>query len=217
MQGYELNQSAAKKADMGGRIEQTGKYLATIVRAELKTAGTGTEGVEFEVKTDAGATGSFSLWTRKPDGTTLRGYDLLMSMMTCCGVKSITAKQGMVKKYDHNSKEMVDQQAWIAPEMMGVRIGLLLEREVYQNSNGEDRHRLNLFAAFQHNTELVASEILDRVTAPKILPTLVARLNARGEQQPAYHKPATSAHSPKPASKPTGSYPSNGLDDDLPF
>lgn len=182
-QPYTLDQTAAKKATEGGRIDETGKYIVKIVRAEFIRAKTGTEGMEFEVETASKETAIFSIYTRKTDGTTLRGFDYLNALMVVTKSKTLTPVQQKVTKYDFDAKERREFVVTVAQELMGQTVGMLLLKEYYQTDKGDWRHRITLFCPFDAQTEMVAAEILNRQTQPKELAKLVNRLEAASAKE----------------------------------
>lgn len=181
---YILDVKAAKLANAGGRIEQTGQYDLTIVRAELiKAKNTQSDGVEFTCKTSAGESLQFTLWTISgKTGEHIGGYNQLMSIMTCCGVRTLTPTPSVVNKWDYTAKETTDQNVLLAAELTGKRIGCFVERENYHDNDGVARHQMNLFAAFNSENGLTADEILDKKTTGTMLDKIAARLAARPEQ-----------------------------------
>lgn len=214
MNNYELDTKAAKQATEGGYIEDTGKYIGIIKRAELvQSKNTGTEGFEFEIQTESKQSCTFTIWTIKADGTRLRGFNLLQALMTCLRVKGLTFQPVGIEKYDYVARERRTVQCNVAVELMDKKVGFLLEREDYIGNNGDDRHRMNLFANFD-DKEMVASEILAKKTQPEELPKLLSRLlNAKPKQQ----KQQAPANSPYPTSNQSSSSNGADLDDDLPF
>lgn len=176
MSKYTLDTAAAKQANAGGRIDTTGKYVGTIKHAILFTNHNGTDGVEFEFADTSGSSSTMTLWTRSAKNPKLSGYNVLMSMMTCCAIKSLNESERVIKKYDFDQKEVLDTRVSVAPEFDEKQIGLLLQREEYEKNNGDTGYRMNIFAAFQAATDLTATEILDRKTTPEDLPKLISRL-----------------------------------------
>lgn len=205
---YNLDVKAAKLANAGGRIEQTGQYDLTIVRAELiKAKNTQSDGVEFVCKTSAGESVQFTLWTISgKTGEQIGGYNQLMSIMTCCGVRTLTPTNAVVNKWDYTAKENTDQSVLIAPELAGKRIGCFMERENYHDNDGVARHQMNLFAAFNPENNMTADEILDKKTSGTMVDKIAARLAARPEQ---WRKQKGGQARPATQSMPTV------LDDDL--
>ena len=64
---YTLNPEAAKQADnLFSRIEEKGKYLGTLTRAEQIVSKKGSKGVDFSFKTDTGATRNESRTEKRP-------------------------------------------------------------------------------------------------------------------------------------------------------
>lgn len=178
---YDLDTTAAKAADqINQRIDETGKYVGTFIRAEEVTSSRGTKGVEFTFKADDGRTADYlTIWTINDQGKQLHGYKQLMALMTCLKVKKITPKTATIEKYDSASRSKQQVQANVFPELMNKPIGLLLQREEYEKSAGGIGTKMALFAPFEAGTEFTASEILDKAIKPELLAKMVAGLRDR--------------------------------------
>lgn len=211
---YKLDtQSAqyARKADQtGSRITEIGKYVGTFTQAEDITAGTGTKGVALRFESN-GQSANLSLYTIKPDGEKIMGYQALMAIMTCMSLRDIAPKPGTVKVWDNDTRAEVTKQAQVFPELCGKPIGLLLETEDYTKTDGSVATRMVIAGIFQANTELTASEILDKKTQPEQLQKMVGRL---------HHRPVkgTAPRQARPAAAPAGGGSGfEDMDDDIPF
>jgi len=179
---YELNTDSARKADSGGSmINEVGKYVGTFTQAEDVTAKSGTKGVSLTFESNSGQKARLSLYTKKSDGTTIMGFDTLMAIMTCLKLRSIKPAPGIVKSWDNDQRKEVEKQATVFPDLCGKSIGLLLETEDYLKQDGtlSQHPRLVIKSVFQAETELTASEILDRKTSPVMLPKMVEGLRHR--------------------------------------
>ena len=214
---YELNTDSARKADSGGSINEIGKYVGTFTQAEDVTAKSGTKGVSLTFESNAGQKARLSLYTKKADGTTIMGFDVLMAIMTCLKLRSIKPEPGVVKSWDSDQRKEVEKHSAVFPGLCGKQIGLLLETEDYLKQDGtQAQHpRIIIKSVFQAETELTASEILDRKTTPASLPKMVEGLR---------HRPLKTA--PKPQYQTTSDHgfdnasrPSSGFEDDgeIPF
>jgi hypothetical protein len=206
---YELDPNEARKADQtGNRISEIGKYVGTFTQAEDLTASSGTKGVGFRFEAN-GQTANLSLYTTKTDGTKLMGYQALMAIMTCMKLRGLTPKAGAVKFWNNDTKAEETRQGQVFPELCGKPIGLLLETEDYPKNSGGTGTRMVIAGIFQSDTELTASEILDRKTKPEQLAKMVARLR---------HRPARDAKAP--ATRAPAAAGGSGFDDmadDIPF
>lgn len=182
---YNLNAEAAKQADsMGNRITETGKYIGTFTRAEAINSKKGTEGIEFTFATNSGQSADFlTLWTFNTDGKELFGLKTLNALMTCMRVKTMAPTQGQVEKWDNGQKVKV--MATLFPDLMGKQVGVLLQREPYEKQDGTTGYKFNIFAAFDAQSEMMASEILDKAGSPEKLGKLVATLQDRPMQKQA--------------------------------
>lgn len=173
---YNLDANEARKADsQGNQIKEIGKYVGTITQAEDITAKTGTKGVAISFTSNAGQKTKVSIYTMKADGTKIGGFSTLNAIMTCLQLRNIAPKPGTVMRYDYDTKQEVKEQGSVFPDLCKP-IGILLETEDFAKQDGGTGTRMVLRGVFQANTELTASEILDRKTAPEALPKMVAAL-----------------------------------------
>ena len=179
--GLNLNAADAKKADnFASVIRESGKYVGTITRAEKLVSKRHVEGVGFSFRTDDGATANYlDVYTMKPDGEKLRGYNLVQAVLCCTRVKSADDGRITFEKWDNDERRMVNASADGYPALMGKRIGFVLQREIGTNANtGADTDRVNIVAVFEAGTDLMASEILDQKTKPERLENVIKMIMA---------------------------------------
>ena len=171
---YTLDPEAARGAEpTGGRITEKGKYVGKFLRAQHIVADSGTKGIDFDFQTDDGRRARFSIYTEKGDGTRIYGFKQLMAIMTCLSLRQLADPKPIpAKVFDFDLNKEVERVVPQFPELLGKPIGLLLTMEEYNPG----KWRPNLYAPFQAETELVASEILDRKTVPTKLPSMVQAL-----------------------------------------
>ncbi len=213
---YTLDANTAKKADnIGAYISETGKYVGTFIRAEkLVSANKGTHGIGFAFKTNSGQTTRFDIWTQRANGEALQGMNQIHALMACMSARKLTEANRRILKWDNDANAETLQDAVVFTEFMDKPIGLLLRAEEYEKmkegvKTGENGWRMGLFAAFQADSELMASEILDRKTKPEQLEKVIKMLA---------DKPLKAEKA-----KSTGSAPRNhkvdpsDIDDDIPF
>lgn len=200
---YALDTQSARKADQtGSRITELGKYVGTFTQAEDITAGTGTKGLALRFESN-GQSANLSLYTVKPDGEKIMGYQALMAIMTCMQLRNIAPKAGTVKVWDNETRTEVTKQAQVFPELCGKPIGLLLETEDYTKNDGGIGTRMVIAGIFRASDEFTASEILDKKTVPEQLGKMVARL---------HHRPAKGATKTRQA-PPVAAGGGSGFDD----
>lgn len=172
---YALNTEAAKAADStGNRITERGKYKGRFTRAQhIVSENTGTNGIDFDFEAENGQKARFSIYTIKADGTQIYGYKQLMAIMTVLKLRNLADPQiRQAKVYDFDAGQEVERDVPQFPDLLDKPIGLLFTMEEYKSG----KWRPNLAGVFQADTELVASEILDRKTQPLTLPKMVDRL-----------------------------------------
>lgn len=208
---YALDANEARKADTtGNSIREMGKYTGKFLQAEDITASTGTKGIALTFEANGQKT-RFSLYTKRSNGETIMGFQALMAIMACLGLRNITPQQGTITFWDNDAKAEKTKQGTIFPELCNKPVGVLLETEDYLNRNGEVRTRMVFAGAFQAVTELTASEILDRKTKPEQLVKQVAYLR--------HHpvKAAAKANAPAPSRAAPAGSGFDDMDDDIPF
>lgn len=178
---YQLDAAAATKADtIGAYLQDTGKYVGVFTRAEaLISTNKGTHGVGFTFKAEDGRETKFDIWTKKGNGDPLTGLNQMNAIMACLKVRQVNVQKMDVKKW-HDGKEQI-MTADCFPDLMNKKIGLLLRSEEYAKmkdgyETGEYGWRIGLFAIFQADTELMASEILARKTQPEQLGKVIVML-----------------------------------------
>ena len=207
---YAIDAQAARKADStGSQIKEIGKYVGAFTQAvDIKTK-KGGKGISLVFKAANGQKANLAIYTMSSDGEKYQGFDALMAIMACMGLRTIDPKPGNFTRYDFESKQEVTEQGSIFPELCKP-IGVLLETEDYEKQDGGVASRMVLKAVFQAATELTASEILDRKTTPEMLPKMVMGLRHRPL------KAAKHAATPRAAAGSSGSG-FEDMDDDIPF
>ena len=206
---YQLDTKAAKQADqLFARIEEKGKYLGVITRAEAIQSKKGTKGVGISFKADSGATADYlDFWTINADGKQLQGYNLLMAIMTCLRVKGLKASTGEIEKYDRDLQARTKVKAELFNELMGKPIGFLIHMEEYAKTDGSTAWKPAITAPFDH-AGFTASEILVQAQKPETLDKMVFALRDR---------PLKNAPSAPAQSHNNNSQSFDDLGDDLPF
>lgn len=205
--GYSLNTDAARQGDqISSRISETGAYVGRFTRAEAVSSDKGTKGVEMSFEANDKASADFlTLWLVNGEGKEIWGHKQLMALMTCLRVKTINEQDALIEKFVNGQKQKV--KAIVYPELMDKPIGVLLQREEYQKRDGSIGHKFNLFGFFDPQTNLTASEILDKTTKPEKLERMKAALKDKPMQKRvAANEPAMS-----------GPAPAGYDDEDLPF
>lgn len=212
-----FNPHVAATADhTSSAIRETGKYVGTITRAEKLISPKGTQGLGLSFVSDDGSTADYlDLYTINASGDMLPSMKAVQALLGCLQLRQ--AKEGKIEceKYDKATKQRKKVSVDGYPEMMGKRIGLLLQKELStRNDSGEDTERVIVYGVFQHDTELTVSEILAKRTKPETLPRMLEALMARPVRDSRKKRPADqhkqSGESENPADF-------ADFDDDIPF
>ena len=176
-----LNAELAKSADsIASTIQETGKFVGTITRAEKLVAGTGTIGLGLSFKADNGMTADYlDLYHTKANGEKLSSLKTVNAILCCARVSE--AQEGPIKceKWikSKGGRDIVQVTGY--PALMGKRIGFLLRKTLESDDLGKDRTRMDIFAVFSAETELTASEMYARATKPERLSSMFDALMAR--------------------------------------
>lgn len=192
---YKLDPAAATKADtIGAYISDTGKYIGKLTRAEKLVSSKQSDGVGFTFKAEDGRECRFDVWTYNAKGEPLSGLNQVNAIMACLQVREVTVMKAPVRRWENNQEITVDGEVF--PELQDKPIGLLLRSEEYEKMNngvktGMTGWRMGLFAIFQADTELMASEIMKRKTKPEQLEKVIAML----ADKPLKARPAVSTSS----------------------
>lgn len=193
MATYNFNSEAAKQADnFGNYIDETGKYKGEFIVAEAVTSKKGTTGIEFVFRSIDGREANYlTLWTHSADGKELQGYKTVNAIMACLRVGKIETEQRTIDKYDAAAGAKTQQACDVFPALTKKPIGVLLQREAYLKASGGTGYKLNIVAAFEANTELMAVELIAKKTVPEQLGKMVARLADKPLKQSAPAHQAT--------------------------
>jgi len=213
---YALDTQAARQADTtGGMIAEIGKYVGTFTQAVDVTASTGTKGIALTFQSNAGQRARLSIYTMKQNGEKLMGFQTLSAIMTCLSLRNIAPKAGTYTRWNNESRVDEQVQGQVFPDLCGKAIGLLLETEDYEKTRGGTGTRMVLKGVFQANTELTASEILNKKTQPEQLAKIVATLRHRPVRGAT--TPRTPSHDAARARQPAPASGFDDMDDDIPF
>lgn len=165
MSDFELDTEQARKADSTGRISENGGYKGEILSAWKDFSKADTQGFFIKFKTDDGQTQVFTLWVKNAKGEKLSSDKIVHKLMTCVALRSLTSKQGTVAIYDYDQKKDINQIKEVYPDLVGKKVGLLLEREnELYTSSGQDKesYKMQIFAPFRYEDHKMAAEILDK-------------------------------------------------------
>lgn len=173
---YGFDEGAASKADEG-RIDTSGAYVFTITRAEATTsAKKGTQGVTLAGLSEGNGDVEFTLWTRREDGSPIFGFNQLQAIMAVTGVRGLCGAKGKVMAWDEEEGGRMEKDGTVFPDLIGKKVGLVMQKELYTGGSGKTSFRMNCVGAYHHESHLTASELKDRKVKPEKLEKMLARL-----------------------------------------
>jgi hypothetical protein len=210
--GLQLNAAEARKADnFSSVINETGKYVGVITRAEKLLSRNRVEGIGLSFKTDDGASANYlDVYTVKENGEKLRGHDLVQALLCCLRLKTVDEGQITFEKWDNNQRKMVQATANGYPVLMGKRIGMVLQKQLETHSEtGADTEKMQIVVVFEAATGLSATEILDSKTKAERIDSIVRILKPVRDSRKAGSRPQASTQAPASGN--------HDFDDDIPF
>lgn len=212
--GIKLDANSAKSADnISSGIRETGKYVGRFTRSEKLISQKGTQGIGLSFKSKDGQTADYlDLYTENADGDALPSLKTVHAIMACLGLRNIEEGKIEFEQWDKESKSRMKFEADGYPDLLTKDIGLLLQKEIYSDQNGQDRERVIITGVFQAGTELTASEILDKKTKPEKLEKMVEALMARPVRDS-----RKSGGNMRQSTRPAAASNFNDMDDDIPF
>ena len=217
---YNLDATKARQSESGGRfIKDAGKYVGQFTRAEKIVSKGGAMGIEFDFS-DGSKSCTVTIWTHGKDGAELFGLNAISALMTVMRLKTMSELPQMVKKYIYADKAEKTVQALVYADLMSKPVGVLVQMEQYLNGNGELRVKPAFFCFFDAKSELIATEILDRVVAPKELEQKMAYVMDYPEKELSKKDKAKLTERAREMHyTPQQSQPVSGdsFDDDIPF
>ena len=176
MASYDYDEKAASHADdVANRIDTGGAYVGTFKRAEaVVSAQKGTEGITFEFEAPGGGSVEATLWTRKSDGSAIFGDNLVQAIRTILNVRGkMESSPGQVMKWDEAAGKRMPADGEVFTQLIGKRIGVVFQKELYTSNSGKDSYRMNMYGVFDADSKLTASEIKEGVKEPKKLERMI--------------------------------------------
>lgn len=173
---YDLDPAAAKEANSGGkRITDPGAYNGSFRAAWSETNAKGTESVCLIFVNDAGQeVGPLMLYTHNGEGKALPSYKMLNALMACMKLRQITVAPGKVKLYDFDAQQDIERDKQCYPQLVGPKVGLVLQGEEYENRSSEVKTRLVIAGCYEAGTRRMADEILNKADSAKSLDRFLA-------------------------------------------
>lgn len=145
-----FNQEAAMKAGGGDFVNEGGAYAVTITSAKyVVSKNKGTQGMEFEIKTDAGQTAKYiTIYYKKADGTIVNsGYSALCGMMFFLGLQGLTVQASGADSF--------------APELTNAKVGMFLQKVLYSKNGGGEGYKFELRAPYKGDSMHTVKEAQD--------------------------------------------------------
>lgn len=176
----QFDEKEARKADNNNpSIRTAGKFVGTITRAEKLLSKQNTEGVGISFKTDDGQTANYlDLYTVNSKGEKLPSLATVQAILCCTRTREAVEGEIKFEKWDNEAKVTYQASAKGYPALIGKRIGFLFQQELSDNPKDPSKHndRVVIYGVFEPESELTASEILDKATKPEKLGKMISAL-----------------------------------------
>jgi len=156
------NQELASKAGGGEYLSQGGAYALEITEAKYVTAGTGSSGLQFSVKTDDGLKGNYiNVYYAKAPAVKGQAGEPITG-----GASIIQAIMGVLRVDKITAAKSGD--GWICPEFTGKKIGLFLQKKLTTKADGSDSYGFEIKVPFNPVDRRTMREILSNSPAQTI-------------------------------------------------
>lgn len=192
---YDYDENAAGHAeDFANRIDKSDAFVGKFTNvwalvSKTKDDGSGgTSGIHFEFEGDGGERGQADIYTIKKDGTKLFGYNMVQAMMLIMGVKGLKTKKGEVEIFEDGKRVKAEGDTF--PDLIGRKIGVIFQKELYTKSDGKEGSRYNLIATFHPETRMTASEIKEKKVKPEKYERIMRGLKTKDSRIAAAPEPS---------------------------
>lgn len=192
-----LDTKQASAADnLSAPINQAGKYVGTITRAERLQSDKGTKGLGLSFRADNGQTAEYlDLYHTNANNEPIVSAKAVNAIMACLKITEAQDGNIVCEKWNKSKGQREKVTVIGYPALMGKRIGFLFRISKETGQDGKDRDRLEIFGVFNAETEMTASEILARATKAEKLPRMLEALMARPVVDKRDRRAASSGHS----------------------
>ena len=207
------NDANARKIGGAGRINATGQYEGVFTRAEARKSDKGSIGIEFDFKTDEGATASFlQVWRMNGAGGELSGAKIVDAIMLLLRAKNMSPVFATVDKWDKEASAVTKQKCLVYPDLMSKPIGLLLQKE-HDEYQGNPTEKMIIYGCYDIASGKTPMEIVDKKPAGG-LEGIVAALKDKQAKKKSGN-PAQVHHGAHSGARSAHNF--NDMDDDIPF
>jgi len=139
----------------------------------------------------------------------------VQAILCCTRTKQADSGSIDFERWDNEAGKVVKVSKQGLPALMGKKIGLLLQQELSDNTKDPSKHndRVIIYGVFEADSELTASEILDKKTKPEKLEKMVAALMAKPVNDRRTNKQQQSSNT----SNQSSGNSSKDFEDEIPF
>lgn len=209
-------------------ITETGAYYCTIKQAIVSKTKNGAVEVAFEFNTESRCIARARVYPQNSDGSVNEyGVNVIQAMMVCLRIRTLNTDTAIVEVLDRDAGRTVKAQADVLP-VAGRKIGVVLQKVIGEH-NGKPTAKTEIYAFFEYDSNLTASEILnkkdkpealarllsivkDKIDKPKVAP--VKQYSASGDD---WATPAPQRNEYADAKSGRAAPPTAAFDDDIPF
>lgn len=168
MMMFTYDQNAALKAGQSGGIS-TGEHVLLIEQAEWRNYN-GNESLNFTLVNESGSKAFVDLRYKGSDGKEWTG-----------NIAHIQAIQGLLGGINLTSTQVGD--AYIAQELTGRKVGMVIQKRLFTKSNGEEGFSMQLVMAFDPQTKQTLKEKVKGEQA-KAVSVIMETLEDKDDRKP---------------------------------
>lgn len=165
----QLDTQAAQKVGSSNRIDGDISTVATIKQAFYTHTQKGTQTLVLSLESETGEQGDFPIYFANSENERLSGYNLINAIIALTGVQGISQVQGTYLEQDWNAGRKVEKQGYIAPELIGKKVGIITTFDYYdgtdQQGNSVERYRVQIYSVYHAQTMQWARQVLNNEQA----------------------------------------------------
>ena len=177
---FQYNQEAAMASRESFGITESDAYVGKLSAKFVRGSnGSQSAGIEFSLECEQGKLNYLTAWYQKKDGTcNTSGYNLVNAIMGLLKIQHLTSKQS--------------GEDWVCPEFDGKQIGLVVQKELFTKSSGQDGYKFEIIMPFSSQSRKTLKEAMANAPATavdKMIPLLKTKDSRNQSHGFSHHSP----------------------------
>ncbi len=212
-----LSKNSILGSDAQGFIKESGSYVGIFEMVTLETYAKGAQALKFDFKTPDESKATFKIFVRDNAGNETFGAKSVQALAYLLKIREdFDFVEKTVDCWDSESKTMKPKKCQVFDCFIGQQIGVILQKEL-STHEGKDYSNLLLLSFFEPTTNMTASELVGKKTAPEVYKKRMAFLEQNPVKDSRKNQNQGSVPAPPAARGSQQAQQADDLDDDIPF